>query len=170
MAFNALQWRNKENAPPWKRLFAFFIDLLILLPPVFSIAFAHHFNPFPGVSLFYWIVCSIWGWYTFLFGIGMPLLKGFIGLGDAIMKLAVTDLEGQRISRFKLFTRQIVFCFLLVCFLLPSFWVAAFIINGYLFSSMFQKDKKYNLYMNSIDRLFKTTVMSIEFIKNPNDQ
>jgi hypothetical protein len=71
-----VRWRSRELAPPWKRILSFFCDIVVLSPPVLLVAGARSFNPFPGVSLTYWILCSLWGWYTFIFGIGLPLYKG----------------------------------------------------------------------------------------------
>ena len=166
---NIIPWRSIEPAEPWKRVAAFIIDIAIMIPPVLFVAAIHNNKPFSGVSLFYWMLCSLWAMYTVFFGIGLPLYKGVIGIGDTLMKIGVTDLEGRRIGRFKLALRQLLFCFLLLWMLLPSFYIAAIIVNFVLLASMFNKDKKYNAYMNSIDKLFKTKVMSIEYVKDLNN-
>jgi uncharacterized RDD family membrane protein YckC len=160
-----IKWKSKEVASPWKRVVSFLIDIVILLPPVLMVARSHNYNPLPSASLSNWILFSLWGWYTFLFGIGLPLYKGMCSVGDAVMKLGVTDLQGNRISKLKLMARQLTCCFLLLWMLLPSFIYAGIIVNIIFYSSVFFKDKEYKLYMHAVDRLFKTTVMTVEFEK-----
>jgi hypothetical protein len=158
-----VRWRSRELAPPWKRILSFFCDIVVLSPPVLLVAGARSFNPFPGVSLTYWILCSLWGWYTFIFGIGLPLYKGISSIGDILLKLAVTDVEGRRIGKLKLLGRQLVCCFLLLWMLLPSFLYAGIIVNLIFYASVFHKDRRKGAYMHAVDRLFQTTVMTVEF-------
>jgi uncharacterized RDD family membrane protein YckC len=160
-----VDWEGKKPAPPWKRILSILLDFLILLPPVVLVAGKHDFVPFPGVSLTYWILVSLWGWYTFLFGIGLPLYKGVCSIGDIILKLGVTDLEGRKITKLRMVSRQLVICSLLFWMLLPSFLFAGIVVNIILYSNIFWKEKRKKTYMHSVDRLFQTTVMIVEFKK-----
>ena len=160
-----IQWKSKAIAPPWKRILSFLFDIIIIFPPIILVAGIHNFVPFPGVSLIYWVLCSLWGWYTFLFGIGLPLYKGISSIGDVILKLGVTNLKGEKIGKLKLVSRQLVCCFLLLWMLLPTFFFAGIIVNAIFYSSVFRKDKRTGAYMHAVDRLFQTTVMTIEFEK-----
>ncbi|MFZ1979213.1 MAG: RDD family protein, partial [Bacteroidota bacterium] len=109
-----IQWKSKKLAAPWKRIVAFLCDIIILLPPVAMVAGKYNFNPIPDVSLFSWTLYSLWGMYTIFLGIGLPLYANFAGVGDAVIKIGVTDLHGHRIGRLKLCARQFVCCLLLL--------------------------------------------------------
>jgi len=126
------------------------------------VAVNHDFVPMPGLSLSSWFLYTLWVWYTLLFGIGLPLYKGVTGVGDALLKIRVTDLGGRGISRLKLAGRQVACCLLLFWMLLPSPLYAGVVVNVILFSLVFRKDKRHDAYMHAVDHLFQTTVINVK--------
>jgi len=146
-----------ESASPAKRIISSIIDVIAtFIPSVFAYSSLRDQDISPT---FLWFSVFIVGTCIFAY------ITGTGTLGDLLLRLKTTNVNGVSLTKGKLVLRQIFCCIIMLGVILPlpeiSTRVIFLFIGLGIYLRMFFKSKQHNQYMTMIDFVFKTTVMSI---------
>ena len=146
-----------ESASPTKRIISSIIDVIAtFIPSILAYSGLKHQDISPTLlwfSIFIVSTCIL----VYITGTGT--------LGDLLLRLKTTKVNGDSITKGKLVLRQLFCCTILFALIIPlpniTTRVIFLIIGVGIYFQMFIRNKQHNQYMTMVDSVFKTTVMSI---------